>query len=204
MRGYEDLNDDDQLRRNPLMQTAVGQAPELGCSPTLPRLETRAARADIVALHRVLLTQFIASYERLPTELVLDLDASDIPLHGDQEQDEFHAYYGHYCNLPLYVYCGKAMLARVLRRSRIDGARHATAVVKQLMMQLRIQWPKVRLIVRDDSDFRHRRLIRWYECQQVGCVIGVARNVRFRRRAPSGPPSLPPLYASPCSRSTKP
>lgn len=149
--GYENLNDHARLRSDPLMQTAVGKDTELGGSPTLSRLETRATRADIVALNRVLVEQFVASYAAPPSELVLDVDASDIPLHGVQEQRHFHAYYDHSCYLPLYVYCGRAMLACVLRRSRIDGAR------------LRQTRPDVRTIVRGDAGFCRQRLIRWFE-----------------------------------------
>jgi hypothetical protein len=179
--GYEDLNDHGQLRHDPLMQTAVGRADELASSPTLSRLETRATRADIVALNRVLVEQFIAAHTVAPAELVLDVDASDIPLHGAQEHGEFHAYYDHYCYLPLYVFCGKAMLACVLRRSRIDGAKHAAAVIKLLVGRLREAWPAVRLIVRGDSGFCRQRLIRWCERRNVGYVIGVARNARLHR-----------------------
>jgi hypothetical protein len=179
--GYEDLNDHAALRADPLMQTAVGTARELGSSPTLCRLERRATRADVVALNRVLVDQFIASQQRCPGELVLDVDASDIPLHGDQEQKEFHAYYDHYCYLPLYVYCGKALLACVLRNSRIDGAKHAAAVIKLLVTRLRQAWPGVRIIVRGDSGFCRQRLIRWCERHGVGYVIGMARNARLHR-----------------------
>ncbi len=179
--GYEDLNDHDRLRHDPLMQTAVGKDTELGSSPTLSRLETRATRGDVVALNRVLVEQFIASHAAPPSELVLDVDASDIPLHGDQEQREFHAYYDHYCYLPLYVYCGRAMLACVLRNSRIDGAKHAAAVIKLLVARLREAWPDVRIIVRGDSGFCRQRLIRWCERHGVGYVIGVARNARLHK-----------------------
>lgn len=179
--GYEDLNDHAALRQDPLMQTAVGTNEALGSSPTLCRLERRASRADAVALNRVLVEQFIASHAAPPSELVLDVDASDIPLHGDQEQREFHAYYDHYCYLPLYVYCGKAMLACVLRRSRIDGAKHAAAVIRLLVARLREQWPDVRIVVRGDSGFCRQRLIRWCERHGVGYVIGVARNARLHR-----------------------
>ena len=177
--GYEDLNDHDTLRQDPLMQTAVGKVDELGSSPTLCRLERRANRDDVVALNSVLLEQFIASQAVCPEELVLDVDASDIPLHGDQEQTEFHAYYDHYCYLPLYVFCGKAMLACVLRRSRIDGAKHAAAVIKLLVTRLRQAWPDARIIVRGDSGFCRQRLIRWCERHAVDYVIGVARNARL-------------------------
>jgi hypothetical protein len=179
--GYEDLNDHAALRSDPLMQTAVGRHDELGSSPTLCRLEKRATRADVVALNRVLIDQFIASQTGIPEELILDIDASDIPLHGEQERKEFHAYYDSYCYLPLYVFCGKAMLACVLRRSRIDGARHSAAVIKLIVTRLRQAWPTVRIIVRGDSGFCRQRLIRWCERQDVGYVIGLARNARLHR-----------------------
>ncbi len=180
--GYEDLNDHSALRHDPLMQTAVGKRDELGSSPTLCRLEKRATRSDVVALNGVLVEQFIASQTSPPAELVLDIDASDIPLHGDQELKEFHAYYDSHCYLPLYVFCGKAMLACVLRRSRIDGARHSAALIKLLITRLRQTWPDVRIIVRGDSGFCRQRLLRWCEPRGVGYVIGLARNARLQRQ----------------------
>lgn len=177
--GYEDLNDHDQLRHDPLVQTAVGKDSELASSPTFSRLETRATRADCLALNRVLVEQFIVSHDAAPEEITLDIDASDVPLHGDQEQAQFHGYYDHYCYLPLYVFAGQAMLACLLRPSRIDGAKHAAAVIKLLATRLRQAWPKVRLIVRGDSGFCRQRLIRWCERHDVGYVLGVARNARL-------------------------
>lgn len=179
--GYEDLNDHTTLRSDPLMQTAVGTGEALGSSATLCRMERQARRVDVVALNRVLIDQFIAAQTGAPKELILDIDASDIPLHGAQEHAEFNAYYDHYCYLPLYVFCGKAMLACVLRNSRIDGAKHAAAVIKLLVTRLRQVWPKVRIIVRGDSGFCRQRLIRWCERSAVGYVIGVARNARLHR-----------------------
>jgi hypothetical protein len=179
--GYEDLNDHDVLRHDPLLQTAVGKVEELASSPTFSRLETRATRADVVALNRVLVEQFIAAQKKVPHELVLDVDASDVPLHGDQERSQFHGYYDHYCYLPLYVFCGQAMLACVLRPSRIDGAKHAAAVIRLIVTRLRQAWPLVRIIVRGDSGFCRQRLIRWCERASVGYAIGVARNLRLHR-----------------------
>jgi len=179
--GYEDLNDHTTLRSDPLMQTAVGTGEALGSSATLCRMERQARRVDVVALNRVLIDQFIAAQTVAPKELILDIDASDIPLHGAQEHAEFNAYYDHYCYLPLYVFCGKAILACVLRNSRIDGAKHAAAVIKLLVTRLRQVWPKVRIIVRGDSGFCRQRLIRWCERSAVGYVIGVARNARLHR-----------------------
>ncbi len=177
--GYEDLNDHDVLRHDTLMQTAVGKAQALASSPTLSRLETRATRAQSIALHGVLIDQFIDSFAAPPEELVLDIDASDVPLHGQQELREFHAYYDQHCYLPLYVFCGQAMLACYLRNSRIDGARHAAPIIRLLVKRLRQVWPQVRIIVRADSGFCRQRLIRWCERADVGYVIGLARNSRL-------------------------
>lgn len=178
--GYEDLNDHDTLRDDLLMQTAVGRVDALASSPTLSRLETRATRAQAVALHGVLVEQFIASHKAQPEELVLDIDASDVPLHGTQECSEFHAYYDRHCYLPLYVFCGQAMLACVLRRSRIDGAKNAAAVIKLLVQRLRQVWPETRIIVRGDSGFCRQRLLRWCERSGVRYIIGLARNARLQ------------------------
>ena len=180
--GYEDLNDHDSLRSDLLMQTAVGRAEALASSPTLCRLENRATRAQAVALHGVLIEQFIAGRKTAPAELVLDVDASDVPLHGRQELAEFHAYYDQHCYLPLYVFCGQSLLACVLRRSRIDGAKHAAAVIKLLVARLRQAWPGVRIIVRGDSGFCRQRLLRFCERAGVGYVIGLARNTRLEAR----------------------
>jgi len=178
--GYEDLNDHDRLRTDLLMQTAVGRTTALASAPTLCRLEARATRAQAGALHGVLVDQFIGSFAVPPAELVLDIDASDVPLHGQQERTEFHAYYDHHCYLPLYVFCGQAMLACYLRRSRIDGAKNATALIKLLVARLRQAWPQVRLIVRGDSGFCRQRLLRWCERAHVGYIVGLARNARLQ------------------------
>lgn len=177
--GYEDLNDHDVLRADPLMQTAVGRVAPLASSPTFSRWENRATRAQTWALHEVLVEQFLASHESAPEEIVLDVDASDVPLHGAQEQRQFHAYYDHHCYLPLYVFCGQAMLACYLRPSQIDGAKHAAAIVKLLIERLRRSWPETRIIVRADSGFCRQNLIRWCERAGVGYLIGLARNSRL-------------------------
>jgi hypothetical protein len=193
--GYEDLNDHDTLRDDLLMQTAVGRVDALASSPTLCRLETRATDAQAVALHGVLIDQFIASHKSAPKELVLDFDASDVPLHGNQERSEFHAYYDHHCYLPLYVFCGQAMLACVLRRSRIDGAKNASAVLKLLVQRLRQAWPEVRIIVRGDSGFCRQRLLRRCERWGVHYIIGVARNARLEAQVQYAEAMLADEYA---------
>jgi hypothetical protein len=177
--GYEDLNDHSALRNDVLMQTAVGRVDALASAPTLCRLEGRASREQAVALHRVLIEQFIASHTTAPAELILDVDASDVPLHGEQEHSQFHAYYDHHCYLPLYVFCGQAMLVGLLRPSRIDGAKHAAAVIKLLVTRLRQAWPQARIIVRGDSGFCRQRLLRWCERNAVDYIIGLARNARL-------------------------
>lgn len=127
----------------------------------------------------MLIEQFIASHRAAPAELVLDIDACDVPLHGNQERSEFRAYYDHHCYLPLYVFCVQAMLACVLRRSRIDGAKNAAAVIKLLVTRLRQTWPEANIIVRGDSGFCRQRLLRWCERSAVNYVVGLARNARL-------------------------
>lgn len=194
--GYEDQNDHGRLREDLVMQTAVGADEALASAPTLSRLETRATRAQAWALHEVLIEQFIASHERAPSGLVLDVDASDVPLHGQQELREFHGYYDQHCYLPLYVFCGQAMLACYLRRSRIDGAKNVTAVLKLLIGRLRRAWPGVPIIVRGDSGFCRERLMRWCERRGVGYILGVARNARLEYQVSMVEQALAEQYAA--------
>lgn len=194
--GYEDLNDHQALRDDVLMQTAVGRDEALASAPTFSRLENRATRAQAWALHGVLVEQFIASHSVAPEELVLDIDASDVPLHGQQELCQFHAYYDRHCYLPLYVFCGQAMLACYLRPSQIDGARHAAALIKLLVTRLRKAWPNTRFVVRGDSGFCRRRLLQWCERSGVGYIIGLARNARLHAAVELAEASLADAYAA--------
>jgi hypothetical protein len=194
--GYEDLNDHKTLRDDVLMQTAVGRAQALASAPTFSRLENRATRAQAWALHGVLIEQFVASHAEPPEELVLDIDASDVPLHGNQEHSQFHAYYDHHCYLPLYVFCGQAMLACYLRPSKIDGAKHAAALIKLLVTRLRQAWPDTRFIVRGDSGFCRRRLLQWCERSDVGYVIGLARNARLHAAVELAEAALADAYSA--------
>jgi hypothetical protein len=143
-----------------------------------------------------LVAQFIASHDSAPSGLVLDIDASDIPLHGNQELREFHGYYDHYCYLPLYVFCGDALLACYLRRSRIDGAKNATALIKLLIARLRQAWPDVTIIVRGDSGFCRERLMRWCERHGVGYALGMARNARLEAIVSMAELALADQYAA--------
>jgi hypothetical protein len=148
--------------------TAVNRAEALASSATLCRLENRMVREAAVAIHGIFVGQFIASRRRAPKELVLDFDATDDPLHGHQEGRFFHGYYDRYCFLPLYVFCGEQLLVSYLRRSNIDGARHAWAILTLLVKRFRQAWPKVRIIVRGDSGFCRPRMLRWCERHGVG------------------------------------
>jgi len=177
--GYEDLNDHDTLRRDLVFQTALGRDTELASSPTLCRLEQRVDRQAAVAFHEVLIEKFIASFAEAPTELILDFDATDDRVHGNQEGRFFHGYYGNWCFLPLYVFCGEQLLVSYLRPSNRDGARHAWAILKLLTQRLRAAWPQVRLILRADSGFCRWKMLRWCEWASVDYIIGLARNPRL-------------------------
>ena len=181
--GYEDLNDHDRLRHDLLMQTAVGRDVTLASSPTLCRLENKADRQAAVALHEVLVEQFIASFAEAPEELILDFDATDNPVHGMQEGRFFHGYYDSYCFLPLYVFCGDQLLVAYLRESRIDPARHAWAILALLVRRLRREWPEVRIVFRADSGFCRHRMFTWMERNRVGYVVGIAKNARLNQLA---------------------
>jgi hypothetical protein len=177
--GYEDLNDHGELRRDVLLQTAVERDTPLASAPTLCRLENRASRGAAWALHEVMVERFIASFKDAPSELVLDFDATDDPVHGRQEGRFFHGYYDHYCFLPLYVFCGEQLLVAYLRPSKIDAAKHAWAILALLVKRLRQAWPLVKIILRADSGFCRHRMLAWCERYGVGYVVGLAKNSRL-------------------------
>jgi hypothetical protein len=124
----------------------------------------------------VLVDQFIASHAQPPESLILDFDATDDPLHGQQEGRFFHGYYDNYCYLPLYVFCGDELLAAYLRPSKIDASKHSRALVKLLVQRLRQVWPDVKITIRADSGFCRWRLMRWCDSHGIGYVLGLARN----------------------------
>lgn len=177
--GYEDLNDHQSLRTDVAMQTAVERDTVLASSATLCRWENRADRDVAWKLHEVLVDQFIASFKRAPKKLVLDFDATDDAVHGKQEGRFFHGYYDHYCFLPLYVFCRDQLLVSYLRPSKIDGAKHAWAILSLLVKRLRAVWPKVRIILRGDSGFCRWRMLSWCEHHDIGYIIGIAQNKRL-------------------------
>src|SRR5271156_4848560 len=178
--GYEDLNDHATLRRDPAWQTALERDEELASSPTLCRLENRVQRQAVVAFHRVLVEKFIASFDQAPTELILDFDATDDRVHGQQEGRAFHGYYGDWCFLPLYVFCGEQLLVSYLRPSNIDAARHSWAILKLLVQRLRQAWPEVKIVLRGDSGFCRWKMLRWCEKNKVNYLVGLAQNARLK------------------------
>ena len=155
--GYEDLNDHDALRDDPVVQTACERDGRLASSSTLCRFEQRAERQWAIAIHQELVAQFIASFAHPPKELVLDFDVTDDPVHGHRAGRFFHRYCDCYWFLPLYGFCGQQLLVACLRRSNIDASKHAWAVLSLLVKRLRQAWPGVRIVFRGDSGFcRHR------------------------------------------------
>ena len=185
--GYEDLNDHQTLRDDPILQLAAGKWPDpdatLASPPTLCRLENRVDRKALVRISEVLVDQFIASHAEPPEALILDFDATDDPTHGKQEGRFFHGYYDHYCFLPLYVFCGDELLVAYLRPSKIDGSKHTRALLKLLVRKLRAAWPEVKITIRGDSGFCRWRLMRWCDSQGVGYILGLAKNSVLREMA---------------------
>ena len=177
--GWEDLNDHQTLRGDTAMQTAVGRDGTLASAATLCRLENKAARHTTRLMHRVFIETFINSFKTPPTELILDFDATDDRVHGDQEGASYHGYYGDWCFLPLYVFCGDQLLVSLLRPSNTDAARGAWSVLRLLTERLREAFPGVRLIFRGDSGFCRWRMLRWCERNDIHYIVGLARNARL-------------------------
>jgi Transposase DDE domain group 1 len=181
VQGWQDLNDHTALRQDVVMQTAVGIEQEAASAPTLCRMESWASKQTTLKLHQVLVDQFISSFDAPPKELVLDFDATDNPLHGQQEGRFFHGYYDSYCYLPLYVFCGQQLLCAYLRPSKIDAAKHAAGILKLLVKKLRSVWPDVGITFRGDSGFCRQRILNYCERADVGFIVGLARNARLQQ-----------------------
>jgi hypothetical protein len=193
--GYEDVNDHDDLRFDPVLalfaERLEPRRPDcaaLGGKSTVNRLEhaPRAAddryrkiAVDAGAVENLLVDLFLDAHARAPKEIVLDLDATDDPLHGHQEGRFFHGYYDCYCYLPLYVFCGRHLLAAKLRRSNIDASAGAVEEVARIVARIRARWPRVRILVRADSGFAREDLMAWCETHRVDYVFGLARNSRL-------------------------
>jgi Transposase DDE domain group 1 len=192
--GYEDLNDHDDLRHDPILQVLAGKltARRSDCAPvagksTLNRLELSRAEPsryhkiayDAAAIEALAVTLFLEAHKRVPAQIILDLDATDDPLHGHQEGRFFHGYYDCYCYLPLYVFCGRHLLGAKLRPSDIDASAGSVAEIERIVRQIRTRWPHVRILLRADSGFAREALMAWCEETRVDYVFGLARNARL-------------------------
>ena len=196
--GYEDLNDHDALRHDPLFAVLAEAddltAPLAGKS-TLNRLELSAATVDEAerykkiavdhaAVDRLFVDAFLQAHPTPPAALVLDLDATDDPVHGAQEGRFFHGFYGHYCYLPLYIFAGEHLLCARLRPANIDASAGALEEVARIVGQLRAAWPTVRLTLRADSGFCRDALMTWADAHDVDFVFGLAKNDRLTALIP--------------------
>ena len=194
--GYEDLNDHDELRNDPVLAVLASKlaAQRSDCAPlagksTLNRLELSRAEPtryhkishDTAAIESLFVDLFLDAHTKPPKQIVLDLDATDDPLHGNQEGKFFHGYYDSYCYLPLYIFCGRHLLAAKLRRANVDAAAGAVEETARLVAQIRRRWPRVRILLRGDSGFCRDALMAWCEANRVDYVFGLARNERLEQ-----------------------
>jgi hypothetical protein len=202
--GYEDLNDHDELRADPLLAVMVGksdpkgehrrerrdQGKALAGKSTLNRLELTRADAgpgerykkvvmNPERIDRLMIDHFLDAQDRAPLQIVLDLDATDDPIHGHQEGRFFHGYYDCYCYLPLYIFCGEFLLSAQLRTADIDAAKGALTDLKRVVAQIRRTWPRVHILVRGDSGFCRDAIMDWCERQGIDYVLGLAKNPRL-------------------------
>lgn len=204
--GYEDLNDHDQLRQDPMIAVLTGKREPKGTDrrkaqdegkagagkSTLNRLELTPADADSKARYKkivmneaamdgLLVELFVQAQEEAPARIVLDLDATDDPLHGNQEGRFFHGYYRQYCYLPLYIFCGEFLLCARLRPSNIDASAGALEELERIIPQIRQKWPGVEIVLRGDGGFCRDSIMTWCEANQVGYVFGLAKNKRLKK-----------------------
>ena len=192
--GYEDLNDHDQLRHDPVLAVLGGKlaAKRADCAPlagksTLNRLElsrpepTRYHKVshDAAAIETLFVDLFLDAHSKAPKQIILDLDATDDPLHGNQEGRFFHGYYDCYCYLPLYVFCGRHLLAAKLRRANVDAAAGTMAEIARIVALIRRRWRRTRILLRADSGFAREELMAWCEANRVDFVFGLAGNTRL-------------------------
>jgi hypothetical protein len=191
--GYEDLNDHEQLRFDPLLGVMAGKreagTEALAGKSTLNRLELSNGSSnryqkihyEAQAIDQLLVAVFLEAHRRAPQDIVIDLDTTDLALHGGQEGRFFHGYYDSYCYLPLYVFCGEHVLLARLRTAGQDAAAGCVEEIARIVGQIRAAWPQVRIVLRADSGFCRDELMSWCEAQGVDYVLGVARNERLGR-----------------------
>jgi hypothetical protein len=190
--GYEDINDHEQLREDPLFHVLAGRAEldrELAGKSTLNRMELGTGEKDRYkkitfwkqGIDELLVNVFVESQEKAPEEIILDVDSTDLPLHGQQEGRFFHGYYDSYCYLPLYIFCGEQILCARLRQSNSDAYAGSLGELQRIIAQIRAAWPNVKITLRGDSGFCRNELMSWCEANGVAYILGLARNPRLRR-----------------------
>jgi hypothetical protein len=190
--GYEDINDHEQLRTDPVFGILAGREEldePLAGKSTLNRMELGAGAKDRYkkitfwkdALDELLVKVFIESHDNAPAEIILDVDTTDLPLHGKQEGRFFHGYYDNYCYLPLYIFCGEHVLCARLREANHDAAFGSLQEIQTIVAQIREAWPATKIILRGDSGFCRNQLMSWCENNSVDFVFGLARNQRLRK-----------------------
>ena len=202
--GYEDLNDHELLRSDPLLATVIGKTDPTGKTrrrqsdrgkalagkSTLNRLELRSEdpakdgnykkiAVDAEAVDRFFVEVFLQAHLQPPQSIILDLDATDDPLHGQQEGRFFHGYYREYCYLPLYIFCGDFLLCARLREANQDQSAGAIDEIKRIVEHLRASWPEVQITLRGDSGFAREEIMSWCEAHAVDYVFGLAKNSRL-------------------------
>ena len=206
--GYEDLNDHDDLRRDPLFAVLVEKEDPEGekrirpqdrgkaaaGKSTLNRLELTPAEPTGAELRykkiimkpedidRLFVDVFLQAHAEPPDEIILDVDATDDVLHGNQEGRFFHGYYRNYCYLPLYIFCGEFLLCARLRPSNIDASEGTMEELQRIVGQIRSAWPGVKIVVRGDSGFCRDGIMTWCEEHGVDFVFGLAKNERLKAR----------------------
>ena len=148
----------------------------MASASTLCRLENQADRKFAVEAHKIMIDSFIASHNKPPKQLILDFDATDDEIHGNQEGKFYHGYYRHYCFLPLYVFCGGKLLVSYLRTSKQDQAKHSWAILALLVKRFRKEWPEVEIIFRGDGGFCRHRMFNWCDRNKVKYIVGIAKN----------------------------
>ncbi len=203
--GYEDLNDHDTLRHDPLLALLSGKhdltggtrkrEQDKGCAiagkSTLNRLELTPLDADAASRYKkvvadsramddLLVDLFVEAYDSTPEEIILDVDATDDPLHGHQEGRFFHGYYRSYCYLPLYIFCDEHLLCARLRKADQDGAAGTVDELARIVERIRLSWPRTRIILRGDGGFCREDLMVWCEANSVDYVLGMAKNSRLK------------------------
>jgi hypothetical protein len=190
--GYEDSNDHEQLRKDPVFAVLAGSKEldePLAGKSTLNRMELGTGINNRYkkitywkeSVDELLVSLFIESYQTAPEQIVLDVDTTDLPLHGKQEGRFFHGYYDSYCYLPLYVFCGEQVLCARLREANHDASFGCLAEIRRIIAQIRLAWPEVKIVLRGDSGFCRNELMSWCENNQVDYVFGLARNQRLRK-----------------------